>query len=117
MERGARKEAGGRAQTPYAGGMEQRPQGTFGLIKHLVQLRWQKLGRPGRTLATVAGIALALSAFAAASSCMIRGCLFGGCPYQQSATHLETYDHYEHPVLEAGELEADVEYECPHSRR
>jgi len=97
--------------------MQQRPQGTFGLIKHLVQLRWQKLGRRGRTLATVAGIALALSAFAAASSCMMRGCLFGGCPYSQQQEHLETVDYYQHPVLEAGELEEGAEYDCPHSRR
>ena len=94
--------------------MQQRPQGTFGLIKHLVQLRWQKLGTRGRKFATLAGIALALSAFAVASSCMIQGCLFGGCPYSQApAADLETY---EHPVLEAGALD-EGEYECPHSRR
>ena len=97
--------------------MQQRPQGTFGLIKHLVQLRWQKLGRRGRTLATVAGIALALSAFAAASSCMLQGCLFGGCPYSQQQS--QAYDvEYQHPVLEADVSEDEPrEYDCPHSRR
>ena len=96
--------------------MQQRPKSTFGLLKHLVQLRWQKLGHRGRTLATIAGLALALSAFAAAGSCMMRGCLMGGCPYsQQAATQVD--EDFNHPVLEVEASEDDVRgYDCPHSR-
>lgn len=99
--------------------MQQRPQSTFGLLKHLVQLRWQKLGRRGRTVATIAGLALALSAFAAAGSCMMRGCLMGGCPYSQQAVQGDTYvDDFEHPALEAQATDDEVRgYDCPHSRR
>lgn len=97
--------------------MQQRPQSTFGLLKHLVQLRWQKLGHRGRTVATIAGLALALSAFAAAGSCMMRGCLMGGCPYSQQAVQGDYADDYHHPVLEVEASEDDVRgYDCPHSR-
>ena len=93
--------------------MKQRPTSTFGLVKHVIQLRWEKMGSRGRKVLTIGALVLAFGALATATSCMLRGCLLGGCPYSQQAVAPVA-----HPALEANTETGAIDYDgCPHAAR
>ncbi|MCA9614884.1 MAG: hypothetical protein H6723_19340 [Sandaracinus sp.] len=83
----------------------QRPTSVFGLTRHLVRTRWEKLTPRGKTLSVVAAVLFGGAALVGARSL---ACCSSGCPYQQMQADSE--------VAPADVASAD-HGGCPHSRR
>ena len=80
----------------------QRPTSVFGLTRHLVRTRWEKLTPRGKTLSVVAAVLFGGAALVGARSL---ACCSSGCPYQQMQADSEV-------------APASADHGgCPHSRR
>ncbi|MCB9604291.1 MAG: hypothetical protein H6721_06435 [Sandaracinus sp.] len=82
----------------------QRPTSVFGLTRHLVRTRWEKLTPRGKTLSVVAAVLFGAAALVGARSL---ACCSSGCPYQQQM-QADSVDSAAASADHGG---------CPHSRR